>query len=207
MLSSQFVPYGVSHQLLDLSSGGLLTPAQPGIPEKTHARASTDSNTTGSETEKCDHTLLQRICPAPSGAKEQKSYSQTAQPFANHDLNRQVSHDAASWAKRLCHTNFFSPCARHSSKVYRRCEVCVHAYTMVSMHLHDAAAALVRQLHRQHKLDSDILQACSEIDLLCSALISAWTAKTLAHSAAAAWLTTATATRFRCEFPHPCVVK
>lgn len=123
-MSSQLAPYGVSqHDLLHLSSNLLPTLH---VPQK--APVSMESNA-DCETEKSEQFLLRRVrSSSPSGQKEQKSPCQpltaAPQPLGSHDLNRQPQAESASWAERLCHTNFFSPCAHHSSKVYRRCEVC-----------------------------------------------------------------------------------
>jgi hypothetical protein len=186
MMSSQFVPYGMSHELLHLSSG-LLTQAQPPVPDK--ARPSIESTTTGSETEKSDHSLLQRMCSAPSGEREPKS----REALTHHDLNRQAPAETVSWAEQLCHTNFFSPCARHSSKVYRRCEVRDNAYIV------DAAARTPPSAARARR---GTILVNSQLCAVCSARTSAWTARTRAHCAAAAWLTTATVALFRYEQAH-----
>lgn len=134
MMSSQVAPYGVSQEALVHLSSSLL----PALHAPDKPPVSMDSNA-GSETEKSEQFLLRRVrSSSPNGQKEQKSPCQPVtaappQPLGSQDLNRPPSADTASWAERLCNTNFFNPCTRHSSKVYRRCEVC-HSSVMACAH-------------------------------------------------------------------------
>ena len=127
MMTSQLAPYGVSHEdILHLSSSML-----PPLQVRDKPPVSMDSNA-GSETNKSEQCLLARVrSSSPNDPEEQKSLCQpvTAAPQhpsmhqSSHDCDQQPSAAVAGWAERLCNTTFFNPCSRHSSKVYRRCEV------------------------------------------------------------------------------------